>query len=413
MDAQPASATAARFRVRSRAPWPAAIWLPRRCLSGNRNFEGRVHPLVKPTSLPRRRSSWHMRWLARWILISTKNRLAPIQKVNWFILKICGPARWNQNRHCLQPGCKHVQRSLFQRVRRLGHVEGGSKFPAAIFTNGMRLQPIFIIHHISNRWHWMFHLWRTSKAHASSDFLRTRSRPITSRLLVTSLSILLLENFTGTRCSAKRLQSIRSAARQWPRDWRAAHFANIRLKNLLVAPKEGNWTKHFPDGAEMPIYDAAMKYQSEGLACDCDCRQGIRNRLQPRIGLRKVRCFKVSAPWSLNHSSASIVPIWSAWHPAALNSWTVRTRIAWVERWWTLRHQRLERWYGAEERCQGARQENQMYGDRIQGHRIIEHWGGSGTIIVTAVYCIRCWEIWWSRITKTWRVTFKSDPHVL
>jgi aconitate hydratase len=42
-------------------------------------------------------------------------------------------------------------------------------------------------------------------------------------------------------------------------------FANIRLKNLLVAPKEGNWTKHFPDGAEMPIYDAAMKYQSEGL----------------------------------------------------------------------------------------------------------------------------------------------------
>jgi aconitate hydratase len=42
-------------------------------------------------------------------------------------------------------------------------------------------------------------------------------------------------------------------------------FANIRLKNLLAAPKEGNWTKHFPDGAEMPIFDAAMKYQSEGV----------------------------------------------------------------------------------------------------------------------------------------------------
>jgi aconitate hydratase len=42
-------------------------------------------------------------------------------------------------------------------------------------------------------------------------------------------------------------------------------FANIRIKNLLVAPKEGNLTKHFPDGAEMPIYDAAMKYQSEGV----------------------------------------------------------------------------------------------------------------------------------------------------
>jgi aconitate hydratase len=41
-------------------------------------------------------------------------------------------------------------------------------------------------------------------------------------------------------------------------------FANIRLKNLLVAPKEGNWTKHFPGGEIMPIYDAAMKYKDEG-----------------------------------------------------------------------------------------------------------------------------------------------------
>ena len=42
-------------------------------------------------------------------------------------------------------------------------------------------------------------------------------------------------------------------------------FANIRLKNLLVVPKEGNWTKHFPEESVMPIYDAAMKYQSEGV----------------------------------------------------------------------------------------------------------------------------------------------------
>jgi aconitate hydratase len=44
-------------------------------------------------------------------------------------------------------------------------------------------------------------------------------------------------------------------------------FANIRLKNLLAAPREGNWTKHFPDGAEMPIYDAAMLYKEEGIPC--------------------------------------------------------------------------------------------------------------------------------------------------
>ena len=42
-------------------------------------------------------------------------------------------------------------------------------------------------------------------------------------------------------------------------------FANIRLKNLLVAPKEGNWTKHHTTGEVMSIYDAAMKYQGEGV----------------------------------------------------------------------------------------------------------------------------------------------------
>ena len=41
-------------------------------------------------------------------------------------------------------------------------------------------------------------------------------------------------------------------------------FANIRLKNLMLGGKEGGLTLHLPDGAEMPIYDAAIKYQAEG-----------------------------------------------------------------------------------------------------------------------------------------------------
>jgi aconitate hydratase len=42
-------------------------------------------------------------------------------------------------------------------------------------------------------------------------------------------------------------------------------FANIRLKNQLVAPMEGNWTKHMPSGEVMPVYDAAMKYKEKGV----------------------------------------------------------------------------------------------------------------------------------------------------
>ena len=41
-------------------------------------------------------------------------------------------------------------------------------------------------------------------------------------------------------------------------------FANVRIKNLMVAPIEGGFTKHQPDGEEMSIYDAAMKYMEAG-----------------------------------------------------------------------------------------------------------------------------------------------------
>ncbi len=41
-------------------------------------------------------------------------------------------------------------------------------------------------------------------------------------------------------------------------------FANIRLRNLLVE-KSGGFTRHFPDGEETSIYEAAMKYADEGV----------------------------------------------------------------------------------------------------------------------------------------------------
>jgi aconitate hydratase len=40
-------------------------------------------------------------------------------------------------------------------------------------------------------------------------------------------------------------------------------FANVRIKNLMVPGTEGGLTKHFPDGETMPIFDAAMRYQKE------------------------------------------------------------------------------------------------------------------------------------------------------
>ncbi|MDI9275920.1 aconitate hydratase AcnA [Pantoea sp. EABMAA-21] len=42
-------------------------------------------------------------------------------------------------------------------------------------------------------------------------------------------------------------------------------FANIRIRNEMVPGVEGGYTKHFPSNEQLAIYDAAMKYQSEGV----------------------------------------------------------------------------------------------------------------------------------------------------
>jgi aconitate hydratase len=42
-------------------------------------------------------------------------------------------------------------------------------------------------------------------------------------------------------------------------------LANIRLRNQLAPGTEGGWTEHLPEGEQMSIYDAAVKYQREGV----------------------------------------------------------------------------------------------------------------------------------------------------
>ncbi len=43
-------------------------------------------------------------------------------------------------------------------------------------------------------------------------------------------------------------------------------FANIRLRNAMAPGTEGGWTTFHPDGEQMTIYDAAMRYADQGSA---------------------------------------------------------------------------------------------------------------------------------------------------
>jgi aconitate hydratase len=40
-------------------------------------------------------------------------------------------------------------------------------------------------------------------------------------------------------------------------------FANVRIKNLMAPGTEGGVTIHQPSGEQLPIYDAAMRYQKD------------------------------------------------------------------------------------------------------------------------------------------------------
>jgi len=42
-------------------------------------------------------------------------------------------------------------------------------------------------------------------------------------------------------------------------------FANVRLRNLMVPGSEGTWTVHLPSGEEMTIFEASQRYLEEGV----------------------------------------------------------------------------------------------------------------------------------------------------
>jgi aconitate hydratase len=42
-------------------------------------------------------------------------------------------------------------------------------------------------------------------------------------------------------------------------------FANVRIKNLMLGGTEGGFTTHYPTGDLLEIYDAATRYQADGV----------------------------------------------------------------------------------------------------------------------------------------------------
>jgi hypothetical protein len=104
-------------------------------------------------------------------------------------------------------------------------------------------------------------------------------------------------------------------------------FANIRIRNKITPDIEGGVTKHFPSGDTMSIYDAAMRYQSEGRPLVVFAGKEYGTGSSRDWAAKGTRCW-ASAPSSPKATSASTAPTWSEWascrcssRPTAGRSW--------------------------------------------------------------------------------------------
>ena len=101
-------------------------------------------------------------------------------------------------------------------------------------------------------------------APAASSRSATRSRPTTSRRPARSR----LDSPAGrylTEHGVERKDFNSYGARRGNHEVMVrGTFANVRLRNLLVPGSEGTWTKHFPGGEEMTIFEASERYLAEG-----------------------------------------------------------------------------------------------------------------------------------------------------
>ncbi len=106
---------------------------------------------------------------------------------------------------------------------------------------------------------------RRSAARARSRSSATRSRPTTSARPARSRRARPPASTSSRSACAPEDFNSYGSRRGNDRVMTRGTFANVRIKNLMVPGVEGGVTIHQPDGERMTIYDAAMRYQKEGV----------------------------------------------------------------------------------------------------------------------------------------------------
>ena len=234
-------------------------------LSGNRNFEGRIHPYVRANYLasPPLVVAYA---LAGTIDIDLKNDPIGIdQEGNEVYLRDI----WPINQEVAHEVAKNVSTEMF--LRKYRSVFNGNDTWNAIQSHESELyewdsnstyiqEPPFFIG--------TSHENRSIKGFSNGRVLALLGDSITTDH-ISPAGAIAVDSPAGKYLVANGVQprdfNSYGSRRGNDRVMTRGTFANIRLKNRMVPGVEGGVTKHFPDGEQMSIYDAAIKYQQEDV----------------------------------------------------------------------------------------------------------------------------------------------------
>jgi aconitate hydratase len=234
-------------------------------LSGNRNFEGRVNPLVRSNYLASPPLVVAYAIAGRVDVDITKEPLGKDDQGKSVYLRDIWPTSQE-----VETVVTHSARTEFFQKEYSKIFEGDTNW------NSLRV-PAGSIYEWSN----------DSTYIKRPPYFDELSDPLTSIPDLTGLRALALlgDSITTDHISPAGSMPVDSPAGKYlmelgvqPRDFnsygsrRGNHevmvrgtFANIRLKNQMVPGVEGGWTRHMPDGEKMFIYDAAMRYKADGV----------------------------------------------------------------------------------------------------------------------------------------------------
>lgn len=234
-------------------------------LSGNRNFEGRIHPLIR------------MNFLASPPLV-VAYALAGTMRFDWenqplgqdkegeavFLKDI-----WPSQQSIIQAVHDHVQKEMYARV--YGKVyEGNDQWRSMEIAKDS------------------LYAWDDTSTYVKNPpYFEGMSLEPTPPGDIDSARVLALlgDMITTDHISPAGSIPVKSPAGQYliehgiePKNFnsygsrRGNHevmmrgtFGNVRLRNRLAPGTEGGWTTYFPDAEQMSIYDAAIRYQKENV----------------------------------------------------------------------------------------------------------------------------------------------------